>query len=151
MRRCTLLAAVVLAISTNAWALLPANLTVSLGRPIQSVWITPVIPRAGEEILVTISGWKTNGSEIYQVTKRIMGSAIQLDVFWSLHGLTDWGFMQYEYVESLGTLEAGSYTLNINYSGMLFASTSQRFSVMKARSANPDSIFPWWWFEDLFQ
>jgi hypothetical protein len=148
MARRALFVGLVLGISATAWGQFN-SLNSLFHRPIQAVRIDPIMPRSTEPISVILTGWKTAGFEVHDVDIQIMGSTIYLNIFWNLHGLTDWSLVSYEDVESLGTLSPGTYTLKVQYSGVMVASSSTIFTVLRPISDRPGSSFPWSWFEDL--
>jgi hypothetical protein len=78
-----------------------------------------------------------------------LGFTFHLNIFWDIQVLTDWNQMSYEYTQPIGMLSPGTYTLEVQYMGVLYASSSIRFTVLKPVSERPGSSFPWSWFEDM--
>jgi hypothetical protein len=151
MGRRVLFTALMLGISANAWGALPlGSAGFVFNPPINNVTINPMTPRSTDSVSVTIKGWKTAGMEVYNDQLQIIGNTIHLDLFWYLPVMTDWSLVSYEYTKSIGTLSPGNYTLEVNYYGSIYATSTALFTVWKPVSDRPgSSLFPWSWFDNL--
>jgi hypothetical protein len=148
MARRALFVALVLGVSANAWGLV--NLSGStFRRPIQSITVSPMMPRSTDSVTLTLKGWKTAGFEVHDADVWIVGNTIHLSLFWNLPVLTDWNSVAYEYNQAIGTLSPGTYKVEVSYSGAMIATGTMSFTVLAPLSNHAGSLFPWSWLQDL--
>jgi hypothetical protein len=110
--------------------------------PISEVRVTPGMPTSSSEVSVTVCGWKpASNYAVYDTELRIEGADIWLDLYWHVSGIGLQAFMQYEYTESLGTLDPGMYTLHVTNRGAMGGSATTTFVVCRVPgNFDPDPI-----------
>jgi hypothetical protein len=109
-----------------------------------STAITPTAPRSSDEIVATFGGNKGSHYVIDTMVVDVWGNLITLDVTWRRNATLDGPVVDYSQSQSLGTLNAGSYTLQVKnyYDGRLCASMSKFFNVAAASTGiNTDSLW----------
>jgi hypothetical protein len=123
-------------------------LTPGLGgmAPISEVRVTPGMPTTSSEVSVAVCGWKpASNYAVYDTELRIEGADIWLDLYWHVSGIGLQAFMQYEYTESLGTLDPGVYVLHVTNRGSMGGSASATFTVCDVPSGfdpGPNDLDP---------
>lgn len=127
MRRCAWMAAAILALCTTVQA---------------AITITPSEPTDQDEIQVTVSHWtNTGGYSINNITTRVMGSLIQIDLFWTTPrpgSAVTQAFVQHQRTASLGRLSPGLYKVRVLHYGLSVPSESASFTVTAGSQApNP--------------
>jgi len=121
------------------------------GSFVREVRITPSMPTAADEVLVTVCGRKSGSNYVVCDTElRIEGSSIWLDLHWGipaissipmgslLQGQSGFQAVPYEHTESLGTLDPGMYALHVTNVGPVSGVATTMFIV----SGVPDNSDP---------
>ncbi len=106
------------------------------------ITVTPSEPTIQDEVQVTVSRWtNTGGYHIDDMTVRVTGTFIQMDLFWSTPapgtGVT-MAFVLHERTHSLGQLSPGLYTVRATHHGIRGWGDSASFVVSDPEAGDGD-------------
>ncbi len=104
-----------------------------------SVTVTPTSARSSDQIVVTFGGRKGSHYVVSRKDVVVDGTRIMLDTFWIRDAVLDGPIVDYSLTQSLGTLNAGTYTLQVrNYYGGRVCATRAMFFTVTASAAGID-------------